>query len=214
VVIPGVITRYSDLFSTVRMKLCEQDGGAKTSDLPHPRVPMGIRDEHLFDGQFLTEVVSRASDLNDKKIKYLDVLRDASIDSKLLRDAKVAAKEYGDAIAKALHKQDQKRMEPFTRFVGAVVGIGGTYTLGAPSNIASKFVGAALGAYFVPLLSKIRLGLRSRVELTLDVIEPLESARSSFATLASPLGAHQWTAMIPIDMDATTAHCETLPAFG
>ena len=213
---PGVLTRYSEIFSDVRINLVEATEGTPTGLLPRPILPKGFYEFAVSNGNFLKSVVV-AGTLQNLKSRYQTALCAAMQDRHYLQDAKNAADEYGRALALALIHGDKGDKESFNWLrVPVSCGLG---TLGglavAHTAVGAGLMGAMVGLGVDELIKSARetyhFVYRPQIPLAIYLIQQLEERNSTLDVLRVPLPATKWSAFIPINLEHARSHFVSLP---
>ena len=215
---PGVLTRFSTIFSDVRVNFVEADGGTETESLPRPEMPKGLYERAKADGIFLQSVVA-AGKLQNLKSYYQSTLSAAMQDKHHLQEAKNAADEYGRALALALMHDHNGKQESFDWLrvpVASGLGtLGGLAVVHATAGAAlmGAMVGLGVGELMRSAQETYHFVFQRQVPLAIHLIQQLEKRSSSLNGSNMPLSPAKWSAFMPVDLDQARDHFDLLPKF-
>jgi hypothetical protein len=215
---PGVLTRYSSIFSDFQLTLIENENGTPCEELPRPLVPVGFYEGAVNSGEFLAKVVETNGTLVNLKQRYLASLNAAIEDRHHLPDARNAADEYGRALSLSwIH--DYPEREQSAKWVSVVISAG-LGVLGAHVSHnwpigGGALMGAMVGLAVDQLTPAVRetyhTVFRPQVPIAIKLIEPLERRKPRFDTLSSPIPPGKWSAFLPVNLGEAKSHFESLP---
>jgi hypothetical protein len=214
--LPGVITRYSCFFNNLcEPPLSSGSEGAGYSEMPRPSLPRGIPREALYDGEFLTQVVTFGTELERRKQAYLESVQKALSDRNAIPETKTAADDYSASIRRFLAPHDtiEQTLDSIRTPLEIVIGgalAGGAWLggMGAGASIVGGLL-AWVGSHF--LISKTGRRLDTRVPLAIDFMNELEDYKEGVPTLSEPLQGSQWFASLMVRADAASEHVKILP---
>lgn len=213
---PGVLTRFSTIFSDVRVNIVESEEGTATESLPRPELPKGCYESAKSNGKFLRAVVEEGN-LQNLKARYQATLCAAIQDKHYWQDAKNAADEYGRAIALAvIHDYNEKEESfnwvrvPVSSGLGALGGLAVVHAaFGAV--VMGAMVGLGVGELVKSAKETYHFVFQRQVPLAIHLIQQLEKRSSGLNGANSPLPPAKWSAFMPVDLEQARSHFAFLP---